>query len=114
MFRVNKYREDIGKRVWPGEATSIMDFLSIRIIEQSAIAVAEHMRRGLPARQPSPKKSPSFRIPIVASFSLVATTVSLTRSSWLPDYRHFASISAILGLWIQTEPLPRLTESLDL
>src|ERR1700674_742629 len=24
----------------------------------------------------------------------------------LPDYRHFASISAVLGLWIQTEPLP--------
>src|ERR1700733_13116086 len=48
----------------PGEATSIMDFLSIRIIEQSAIAVAEHMRRELPARQPSPKKSPrsEFRL----------------------------------------------------
>jgi hypothetical protein len=43
-----------------------MDFLSIRITEQSAIAVAEHMRRGCPARQPSPKKWPSFRIPIGA------------------------------------------------
>jgi hypothetical protein len=32
----------------------------------------------------------------------------------LPDYRHFASISAVFGLWIQAEPLPRLTESLDL
>src|ERR1700693_907107 len=29
----------------------------------------------------------------------------------LPDYRHFASISAVFGLWIQAEPLPRLTGS---
>jgi hypothetical protein len=32
----------------------------------------------------------------------------------LPDYRHFASISAVFGLWIQAEPLPRLTGSFDL
>jgi hypothetical protein len=32
----------------------------------------------------------------------------------LPDYRHFASISAVFGLWIQAEPLARLTGSLDL
>src|SRR5260370_41711036 len=55
-----------------------MDFLSICITEQSAIAVAEHRRNGCPARQPSPKKSPSFRMPIVASFPLFDTTVSLT------------------------------------
>jgi hypothetical protein len=41
-----------------------MHNLSIRITEQSAIVVAEHTRRGCPARQPSPKKSPSFRIPV--------------------------------------------------
>src|ERR1700681_2832589 len=55
-----------------------MDFLSIRIIEQSVIAVAENKRRVCPARQPSPKKSPSFRMPIVASFPLCDTTVSRT------------------------------------
>jgi hypothetical protein len=37
-----------------------MDFLSIRITEQSVIAVAKHRRRDCPVRQPSPKKSPSF------------------------------------------------------
>src|SRR5580765_1806313 len=57
---------------------SIMDFLSIRIKVQSVIALAEHMRRGCPVSQPSPKKSPPLRIPIVASFPLVATTVSFT------------------------------------
>src|ERR1035441_10410857 len=41
--------------------TSIMDFLSIRISVQSVIAAAVHMRRGRAARQPSPKKSLSFR-----------------------------------------------------
>ena len=48
-----------------------MDFFSILITEQSVIAVAEHRRRGCPVRQPSPKKSPSFRMPMVASFPLV-------------------------------------------
>src|ERR1700694_2920361 len=55
-----------------------MDFLSIRITEQSVIAVTENKRRVCPARQPSPKKSPSFRMPIMASFPLCDTTVSLT------------------------------------
>ena len=50
----------------PDESTSIMDFLSIRITDHSVIAVAEHRRRGCPVRQPSPKKSPSFRMAIVA------------------------------------------------
>jgi len=31
-----------------------------------------------------------------------------------PDYRHIANISSVFGLWIQTEPLPGLTESFDL
>src|ERR1700745_1189954 len=53
-----------------------MDFLSIRITEQSVIAVAEHRRRSCPVRHPSPKKSPSFRMPIVASFPVFDTTVS--------------------------------------
>src|ERR1700730_3890461 len=57
-----------------------MDFLSIRITEQSVIAVAENKRRVCPARQPSPKKSPSFRMPIVASFPLCETTLSRTLS----------------------------------
>jgi hypothetical protein len=50
-----------------------MDFLSIRITEQSVIAVTENKRRVCPARQPSPKKSPWFRMPIVASFPLCDT-----------------------------------------
>src|SRR5450631_3409011 len=53
-----------------------MDFLSIFITEQSVIAVAEHRRTGCPVRQPSPKKAPSFRMPIVASFPSSDTTVS--------------------------------------
>src|ERR1039457_4832377 len=55
-----------------------MDFLSILITTQSVIAVAEHRRRGCPVRQPSPKKSPSFRMPMVASLPIFETTVSFT------------------------------------
>jgi hypothetical protein len=59
-----------------------MDFLSILITEQSVIAVAEHRRIGCPARQPSPKKSPSFGMPMVASFPIFDTTVSFTFPSF--------------------------------
>src|ERR1700691_5751153 len=55
-----------------------MDFLSIFVTEQSVMAVAEHRRSGCPVRQPSPKKSPLFRMPIVASFPIRDTTVSFT------------------------------------
>src|SRR6202011_4107847 len=60
-----------------------MDFLSIRITEQSVNAVAEHMRSGCPVRQPSPKKAPSFRMPIVASFPISETTVSIIFPSFM-------------------------------
>ena len=40
-----------------------MDVLSIRITEQSVIAVAEDRRSGCPVRQPSPKKSPLIQNP---------------------------------------------------
>ena len=57
---------------------SIIDFFSIRITVQSVIAIAEHERRTCPVRQPSPKKSPPFRMPIGASFPLFDTTVGFT------------------------------------
>src|SRR5579872_4112314 len=60
-----------------------MAFLSIRRMAQSVIAVAEPMRSGWPAREPSPKKFPSFSIPIVASFPALDTTVSRTLPSWM-------------------------------
>jgi hypothetical protein len=55
-----------------------MDFFAMRMTEQSVIAVAELIRSGCPVRQPSPKKSPAFRMPMVASFPLFDTTVSRT------------------------------------
>src|SRR5216683_4737800 len=87
-----------------------MDFLSISITEQSVIAVAEHRRRRCPVRQPSPKKAPSFRMPMVASFPTFETTVSFTFPSF--DLQHaqlFASSSQSgqsLGL-SSHEPCPR-------
>ena len=60
-----------------------MDFFSIRITVHSVIAVAEHIRRGCPVRHPSPKKAPSVRIPIVASFPPFDTTLSLTFPIWI-------------------------------
>ena len=77
MFRVSKYATNISENVFRC-SPSIMDFLSIRITEQSVIAIAEHRRRGCPVRQPSPKNSLSFRMPIVASFPSCDTTVSFT------------------------------------
>src|ERR1022692_1956765 len=78
MFRASKYATNISENACSQWSTSFMDFLSIFITEQSVIAVAEHRRRGCPVRQPSPKKSPLFRMPIVASFPICDTTVSFT------------------------------------
>ena len=55
-----------------------MAFFSIRRTAQSVIAVAEPMRRGWPASEPSPKKLPSLNMPSVASLPSLETTVSLT------------------------------------
>src|ERR1700730_3412995 len=78
IFRVSKYATNISENACSRWSTSTIDFLSIRITEQSVIAVAEHSRRGCPVRQPSPKKSPLFRMPIVASFPIFDTTVRFT------------------------------------
>src|SRR5580692_11885414 len=78
MFLVSKYPTNISENACSRWSTSFMDFLSIFITEQSVIAAAEHKRRGWPARQPSPKKSPSFRMPMVASFPIFDTTASFT------------------------------------
>src|ERR1700733_3834027 len=55
-----------------------MAFFSILRTAQSVIAVAEPMRKGWPASEPSPKKLPSLNMPIVASLPFLETTVSLT------------------------------------
>src|SRR5450755_4258643 len=78
MFRASKYPTNMSEKADSRWSTSFMDFLSIFITEQSVIAVAEHRRRGCPVRQPLPKKSPLFRMPIVASFPICDTTVSFT------------------------------------
>jgi hypothetical protein len=59
-----------------------MDFLSIFITEESFIAVAEHRRSGCPVRQPSPKKSLSFRNADCGFLPISETTVRFTFPSF--------------------------------
>ena len=59
-----------------------MAFFSIRKTAHAVIAVAEPMRIGWPASEPSPKKFPSPNMPIVASLPVLETTVNLTLPAW--------------------------------
>src|SRR5277367_3501294 len=59
-------------------STCIMVLFTIRRTVESEKALAKPMRNGWPARLASPKTLPSSKIPMVASFPLFDTTVSLT------------------------------------
>lgn len=49
-----------------------------RVIVLSVIVVADANRNGCPIKQPSPKKSPAFKIATTASFPCVEETTILT------------------------------------
>ena len=60
-----------------------MAAFSSRMIAHSAMAETVAMRRGCPARQPSPKKSSVPRSATTASFPCSETTVILTLPFWM-------------------------------
>src|SRR5437879_2265083 len=113
MFRVSKYATNISENACSRCSTSIMDFLSICITEQSVTAVAEHRRRGCPVRQPSPKKWPSFRMPIVASFTLLALLQSRWQCSEIRTTSESMFAGAQQGLVFGTDQSPMRKDPAD-